>query len=337
VTGITRPARDTIIPLSTAPPQPPIHPFRALCVTSDPQLRRALRRTLQASGSIVDIVDAAGLPAALAADTPPDLVVVDHHTRHQVDLGSLTGEVIIVGESLAHADVIALLRARGLNHVLGGASGEDEVALVVTSSKMRQGDLFGLEKYLAWGAFVHERAVATYDEKRNALLDLADYAGQVGARRAIVARVESVADELLMNALYDAPAARHGAVADIQSRSKAGLGPLGETPARLRYASDDKHLAVSVRDEYGELKKEAILDHLERARAERGVPQSRPTGGAGLGMYFVMQSVTRFIANVSPGKCTEVIALFDIRATGREAESCARSIHVFVAADPHPV
>ncbi len=63
------------------------------------------------------------------------------------------------------------------------------------------------------------------------------------------------------------------------------------------------------------------------------MPQSKPTGGAGLGMYFVMQSVTRFIANIAPGRTTEVIALFDIRATGREAESCARSIHVFVAAD----
>ena len=40
-------------------------------------------------------------------------------------------------------------------------------------------------------------------------------------------------------------------------------------------------------------------------------------------------SVTRFIANVSPGKRTEVICLFDLKVAGRDAEACARSLHVF--------
>jgi hypothetical protein len=37
----------------------------------------------------------------------------------------------------------------------------------------------------------------------------------------------------------------------------------------------------------------------------------------------------RFVANIDPGRLTEVIGLFDLDATGREQESCARSLHIF--------
>jgi hypothetical protein len=43
--------------------------------------------------------------------------------------------------------------------------------------------------------------------------------------------------------------------------------------------------------------------------------------------------VTRFVANIEPGKRTEVVCLFDLKASGREAEPCARSLHVFHSPD----
>jgi hypothetical protein len=64
-----------------------------------------------------------------------------------------------------------------------------------------------------------------------------------------------------------------------------------------------------------------------RARHERGKP--REQGGAGLGLYFVLSSVTRFIVNIEPEVSTEVVCLFDLRERGRDAESWARSLHIF--------
>jgi hypothetical protein len=219
---------------------------------------------------------------------------------------------------------------RTLDHLISEGS-PDEIELVVTSQKLISGDIFGLEKYLAWGALVHERWVASYDEKREALLEVAAYAAEVGARRQVVGRIESVADELLMNALYDAPAARLGVTPPSpvghDLRPSAGDGE----PALMRYACDGRYLALSVRDGYGELRKEAILDHIERARAMKGSPQLKPSGGAGLGLYFVITSVTRFVANIDPGRATEVIGLFDLKAAGRDQEGCARSLHIFTA------
>jgi hypothetical protein len=283
---------------------------------------------------VVEFPASAGELAAGLAVRTPDLIVLDPQSRRQVDLGQLSRhgptEVMVVGESIAEEDVLALLREPVLNHVFSDVTGMEEETLVVTSGKVRRGEIFGVEKYLAWGALVHERQVRTYEGKREALLEIAAYASDVGARRQVVGRIESVTDELLMNALYDAPAIHHGtAHVEAQKARHGWRAEERETPAVLRFACDGRYLGVSVRDSYGALRKDAILDHILRARAMKGSPRIKPSGGAGLGLYFVISSVTRFIANIAPGRLTEVIGLFDIKATGRDQDACARSLNIF--------
>jgi len=308
-------------------------PPRAVCVTADPQLRRTLRRELGASGTQVEFTETADD----ARERRADLIVLDPTARRGADLEALSvaptdgtaPEIVIVGESLSHDEVLGLLRAPQLNHVIANLGTEPgDHGLVVATGKLAKGDIFGVEKYLAWGVFVRERVVQTYEAKRDVLIEVADYAQEVGARRQTVAKIESVTDELLMNALYDAPAIRYGVPFNPPERAR-GLGePIGEEPATVRYASDGRWFGCSVRDNYGELRKEAILAALLRARAEKG-PQQRGSGGAGLGMYYVLTSVTRLVANVHPGQQTEVIALFDLHATGREPDQYAKSLHIF--------
>ncbi|MBK9036117.1 MAG: hypothetical protein IPL61_33555 [Myxococcales bacterium] len=304
-------------------------PVRAVCVTRSVALRRALRRSLHAAGAEVEFVDEVG-----AIANAPTLVVIDRPTHDGMtpaERAALASgrAMLVVGVSLADDGTVDGLRAEGCNHVITGEDEPDDAELVVTSGKLSSGDIFGLEKYLAWGVRVTELEVANYEEKRAALLAVTASAREAGARRPMVARVESVVDELLMNAMYDAPAAALGDAPQLPTDLLARVA----APARLRWASDGRHFAVSVEDRFGALVKGAIVDHLQRARAERGRPRgSSEAAGAGLGLYFIVSSVTRFIANVEPGARTEVIGLFDLRQAGRDAESCARSLHVFATA-----
>jgi hypothetical protein len=294
---------------------------RAVCITTSTPLRRTLRRTLNASGSHVELIDALDGTEDGAA-----LVFIDQATRRALSPESIEklSRLVVIGDSLEDAEVVELLRRRGVSHVISDADDPDDTELVVTSVKLLSGDLFGLEKYLSWGVKVSDRTIATYEDKREALLAVTAHAREAGARRPLIARVESVVDELLMNAMYDAPAASRGA-----ARTEP-VSPQGEANALLRWAGDGRYFAVSVQDDFGELHKETILDHLVRARAERGRPRSsEEVGGAGLGLYFILSSVTRFIANIEPGKRTEVVCLFDLKQTGRDADACARSLHVF--------
>jgi hypothetical protein len=303
---------------------------RAICLTGNHALRRTLRRTLSAAGSTVEFAE--GIEGLTGSGGPdPDLIVLDGESRRGLDLAGLHklthAQIVVVGDSLGE-DIFQLLRLQSFNHVISELQDGDDEELVVTSTKVLKKDIFGLEKYLAWGVLVRQRVVSSYDDKRDAVLHVSEYAEAVGARRQIISRIESVVDELLMNALYDAPAMRQGSRPRPGERGRSGH--LASEPALLRYASDGRYFAVSVRDDYGELRKEAILDHLVRARAER-TPKgaTEDGGGAGLGLYFVLSSVTRFIANVCPGQMTEVVCLFDIKATGREQDAGAKSLHIF--------
>jgi hypothetical protein len=309
---------------------------RAICVTSDLTLRKTLRRTLQAGGSTVEFLDELpGLDACNAA-----IVFIDRACRKATPLPQLMqivgekGTLIVLGDSLEDEEVVSILRNTSLNHIITDSDKPDEVELVVTSAKLLSGDIFGLQKYLAWGAKVHEADINTYEEKRVALLTVAQHAKKVGARRHVIGKIESVTDELLMNALYDAPAVRDGTTPQQHGGTPTEVtANCAEEAALMRYACDGRYFAVSVQDNYGELHKEAILDHLSRARAEKGAPKftnsATSASGAGLGLYFILSSVTRFIANIDYGHRTEVICLFDLHQSGRQASSCARSLHIF--------
>jgi hypothetical protein len=321
---------DGILPLGMSTSSVASAASRALCVVRDPTLRRTLRRTLLASGAPVEFReslegDDLGAGVILFLDS-------DHRSSAEIPrLMQIIGEhgrIVIVGDSLADMSSIELLRHRRLDHMISEDT-PDEVELVVTAGKLLSGDIFGLEKYMSWGVTVTEAEVSTYEHKRAALLDVARMAETLGARRQLVTKIEGTADELLMNALYDAPAARGMPNEQFRRDVRTGNVPLdlnGGT-ALLRYACDGRHFAVSVLDRYGALDKQTILESVLRARNERGRPRDR--GGAGLGLYFVLSSVTRFIVNIEPDRRTEVVCLFDLRERGKDAESWARSLHIF--------
>jgi hypothetical protein len=305
---------------------------RSICITKDVGLRRALRRTLNSVGAEVEFCD--DPTGAELADA--HILFIDGEVWRRAGVADLLerlsggGKLVVLGESIEDDEVVTLLRNERLDHVIGNHDGHDDGELLITSVKLLSGDLFGLEKYLAWGVKVHEIEVDSYDAKRDALTAVEAKARQVGARRSLVARIAGATDELLMNAIYNAPAAREGGSTSSRMRRATGDG-LTDEPALLRFACDGRNFAVSVQDNYGELHKRAILDHLMRARNEQGRPKLAERGGAGLGLYFIMSSATRFIANIAPKQLTEVICLFDLDQSGARAPTCARSIHIFTS------
>jgi hypothetical protein len=284
-------------------------PVRAICVSRDPGLRGVIEGTLSAAGVTVE-----------HCETVPDdtrtavLVIVDRATRIAAggELRSIAAPVVIVGDDLEDDDLIAAMLEAPVSHLVGDPHDRD---LEITSEKLASGDLFGIEKYLARGVLVGERAVASDLEKRHAINEVCAWAETCGARRPVVHRLASVADELMMNALYDV----HGSCA---------------RRAVLRWGADDRAIAISVADPCGALRQRDVIDHVRRARSERGRPrpETHAQRGAGIGLYLVLGNVASLVINVEAGRRTEVVCLFDRATTGRPAPSCVRSLHVFQAA-----
>lgn len=297
-----------------------MRPHRAICVhqaSGDPP------------GGTCPVVEAslasAGLIVEHVVEIPRDtagvaVVVVDRAVRRAAGeaLRGLEVPVVVVGDDLDDDGLIALMLDTPVSHLVGDLRDRE---LEITSEKLASGDVFGLEKYLADGAKINQRVVRTDADKRRAMDEVCAWAESVGARRAVLHRIASVVDELVMNALLNGA---RGSAPDLV------LARAGEPSAVLRWAADDETLAISVGDGAGTLGKREIVAHVRRARGARGQPRpSTEGGGAGLGLYLVLSNVASLVVNVEPGRRTEVVCLFDLARGHRPAISRVRSLHVF--------
>jgi hypothetical protein len=288
---------------------------RAICVCRDEGVCQVVESALASAD--IEVEHHASLPAEMGEVA---LIVVDRATR-ELDGARLRGAaspVVVVGDDLDDDDLITLMLEAPVSHLVRDP---DDRELGITSEKLVSGDLFGLEKYLARGAAVSERVIHDDAEKRAGIAEVIAWAEAVGARKPVLHRLASVVDELLMNALHDAP------------RESRPVLVLGEDSRRavLRWGCDDQLLAVSVSDGFGALRQRDVIDHVRRARDERGRPNPATSDqpGAGLGLYLVLANVASLIVNVDPGRQTEVVCLFDLARRGRPAiAGRVRSLHV---------
>lgn len=286
-----------------------------MCVCADADVARVVDGALSRAGVLVDHRDA--VPADLADAA---LLVVDRATR-VATAGMLRGAsvpVVVVGDNLDDDGLITLMLEAPVSHLIGDPATAD---LGITSEKLVSRDLFGLEKYLAPNTKVGERVVGSDTDKRQVIGEVCAWAEAIGARRPVVHRLASVVDELLMNALHDAPR---------ESTPTLTYDPHApEQRAVLRWACDDRTIAISVGDAFGSLRQRDVIDHVRRAKRDSGRPEL-DDHGAGLGLYLVLANVASLIVNVDPGRRTEVVCLFDrSTASGRAIESGVRSLHVF--------
>jgi anti-sigma regulatory factor (Ser/Thr protein kinase) len=288
---------------------------RAICVCRDAGVCGVVGNALEAAG--VQVEHHAQIPSE-----PGDvaLIVVDRASRQHAgeSLRGASAPVVVVGDDLDDDGLITLMLEAPVSHLVRDPADRE---LGITSEKLVSGDVFGLEKYVAAGVPIGERVVTSDIEKRTAMLEVTAWAEAVGARRPVVHRLATVVDELLMNALHDAP-----------RESKPVLGAGADQRAILRWASDERTLAVSVGDGFGSIRQRDVIDHVRRARDERGRPNptSAEDPGAGLGLYLVLANVASLIVNVHPGQRTEVVCLFDLaRSSTRAIASGVRSLHVF--------
>jgi CRP-like cAMP-binding protein len=196
-----------------------------------------------------------------------------------------------------------------------------------TIRKLSGRDIFGVEKYLSWGTDVATHTVTGSAQRGELLSKLEDYLDSIGIRGPLKRKSSRVAEELLMNAIYDAPTDSAGkSIYNHHDRSV----PLELKPrefATFRYACDGTFLAISVVDRFGALSRSTILAYLERC-FQGQLADAADKGGGGNGLFQIIQSSSLTAFNVRPGSQTEVIALLNINIQ-MEKMSTHPSFHYF--------
>ncbi len=298
---------------------------RVLAISSDLDQLRRIVAALERAGAAVD---AARNPAAIAGELIPHRYVFYATEGGSID--ALTpllprlrdqAHVAIVTPKASLPELTTYLRDDRINHVVVGDELDDGVH--VTAHKLLTGDIFGIEKYVPAGTPVHYERLRDFDGRRRAIQTILEFAEQSKMRRQVRTAIGQVCEELLMNALYDAPVDADGkqifADVDPHDRTKSR----SPRPVSIRYAASENGFAVAVRDRFGRLAKSTILSYIDKCIHSPN-QIDRKTYGAGLGLYLVANAAASYVVNVAPGVATEVVCTFD-----RGAKAPLRLVGVF--------
>ena len=174
----------------------------------------------------------------------------------------------------------------------------------------------GIEALLAPGTAIHAQTVADYPAKLAYLAAMQAFFDAHAVPRRLREVIEQCVDEMLMNALYDAPLDARG------KRLFEGVPPSArmhlrtEQTVAVRHAVDGTRVAVAVRDAFGSLERATVLRFLHKGSFSQA-PVDRRAGGAGLGLYLMVHGSSGVTFDIRPGVATEVICVFDLRAPPR--------------------
>jgi hypothetical protein len=301
---------------------------KILIISSDPAMRRSLKRLMTATGAVTEFVsDLKKLP-----DEAPSLICVDLRSAQAPKLSELEKVfpekrlICIVGMQ-DFAQIVACLKIARCGSVITYDDKFEPEDFIITVTKLLHGQIFGLQKYFPWGVTLYNMEIGSYEEKVKALDVLMAYAELAGARGPVRDRIGLVAEELIINALYHAPVDDNGKPL-YRDKARKELAQL-EFPRKVKVAcaSNGQHFAIAVRDQYGSLDKETAVNFLSKGEKETLEPENRASG-AGLGLVTALKSTNKLVFNLAPGVGTEVIALFDMDLM-REGRNGVRSVHLF--------
>jgi hypothetical protein len=241
--------------------------------------------------------------------------------------------------ALAHGDVVGCVpKAGAWSEPEGGAEprpearidGPDEQALGVALRRRieRAAQPIGPAPYLLAGTAIEERLVGGSDDKELVLAALLSDAGRFGLGDEKLRRLETAADELMLNAVYDAPRDENGTplYRDGDRRTPVILG--AQAQVRVRWGCDGATFAVSVADRFGALDRATVAAHVQRVLDARS-PRQQMTGGAGLGLVLTYSAANVLALHVLAGRFTEATAALHVAGSNRAAVARGSALHIF--------
>ncbi len=140
--------------------------------------------------------------------------------------------------------------------------------------------------------------------------------------------IANCADELIMNAMFDAPSDFYGKpLYDRMERSRERELPLNER-VLFKMGFDGYTFCMSVTDQFGSAQRESILNHLSRDFRSQEYHVDQGKAGAGLGLSFIHYSGGSLIFETIAGVSTTVTLISRVFDTYRDFKSQFRFLSV---------
>jgi hypothetical protein len=240
------------------------------------------------------------------------LLVCEPGIRPTLDVSLLisslapTAQVILRHPKLSPAIAARYLQDPRVNHLLQGPASDENLAIVV--HKLASGAIFGLDWYLPPQANVEYRRINSYRGRCEAIEELEVRLKEARMRASLSRATVRVVEELLMNAMYQAPVDDEGnkVFADVDPRQR--IRKKTPRPVSLRYALHNQRVFLCVRDRFGTFRRDDLARCLLRCTTSEVQIENKKLG-AGLGLYLIASTVDHLVVNILPGMVSEFICV----------------------------
>lgn len=330
---------------------------RATVVSRHPATIRRVAQSLGAVGlGVTHALQPSGLPKATPGEFRVGVLDLDIDPAAQpsalVDAMAAAcpgANLVVVAGIEAKRRLMGTLDAPSVRHVVpklgswidkpGGDrtfDGPDEQDLAIGLRRMLlpRSEPMGAAPYLIEGFSVIESLVTSSDDKDGTLQSVLDLAAALDLSDEKKRRIEVATEELVLNALYDAPRAPDGKprFAGLDRRTSVKLEPGHE--ARVQYGCDGRNFVVSVCDRFGALERAHVTRSLMKLLEPSGPKPAGGVSGAGLGLMLTYGAANQLVVHGIHNRFTEVTAVMHVSGSNRTALARGSALHLYLDGRP---
>lgn len=169
---------------------------------------------------------------------------------------------------------------------------------------------FGLQRYFPEGATSNKIVITRSGQKRAAVEAIQNFFLKQSVNTRLASLVAQACDELLMNAIFDAPILPNGMPLRRGTSRDADFELIAQEHVHLELASGDDYVGICVSDQFGSLKKSVLMGFLSKDYQGEDYVVRKGDPGAGLGLHGMVQTGLSMLFVSKPGVRTEVMVFF---------------------------
>ncbi|HAR41542.1 MAG TPA: hypothetical protein DCS07_02745 [Bdellovibrionales bacterium] len=271
-------------------------------------------------------------PAIIFVDTSTEAQYLELHNKIQNSVGLFSNKVrcnsihFLSNQNIEETKFLIQSPLFGnyvMRNFIDPRVGEHYGHLVAGSLSERP---FGLAQLMKPGTKIQKVVVKQSEQKQDAVEAVRSFmvAAKFQSRMATV--VANAVDELLMNAIFDAPVDAMGRQMFANLPRNAHIDLIDRSAVEMQVAYDGFYVGVTAIDLFGSLDKLKLLSHMSKIYTQEEYKVRSSGAGAGIGLATVFRSGGSFFFASEAGSRTEVTVFFRKTDSFREFKDQFRFI-----------
>lgn len=172
-------------------------------------------------------------------------------------------------------------------------------------------------------------AISAPEMKSHILDQLKEFASKHAKQKSLQYDITLAADELITNAIYNAPFVDSENLTSGPSRTAGNLKIDPAKMPRFFAGSDGQRIVIGAKDLFGSLNVDSMMKRIRRCyQTNPRNEMSFGIGGAGIGSFMMFDSCTSMYVAVDRGVSTTICCTFPVAMSAKKRSAIPKNIHI---------